>query len=63
MRANDQFPLKAVPKDRSERQKILEQIQETSDEAWKELDQRFLAYEEDLNAFSLEFIRKNKDFF
>ena len=63
MRANDQFPLKAVPKDRSERQKILEQIQETSDEVWKELDQRFLAYEEDLNAFSLEFIRKNKNFF
>ena len=52
-----------VPKDRSERHKIVEQIQDTSNEVWKELDQRFLAYEEDLNAFNLEFVRKNKKFF
>jgi hypothetical protein len=63
MRANDQFPLKVVPKDRTERQKILEQIQDTSGEVWKELDQKFLANEEDLNAFNLEFIKKNKNFF
>jgi len=63
MRANDQFPGKVVPKDRSERQKIIEQIQGTSEGVWKELDQRFLAYEEDLNAFNMEFIRKNKAFF
>jgi hypothetical protein len=63
MRANDQFPYKVVPKDRAERQKILEQMQDTSSEIWKELDERFLAYEEDLNAFNLEFIRKNKAFF
>ncbi len=61
--ANDQFPLKIVPKDRSERQKILEQIQDTSSEVWKELGQRFLTYKEDLNAFNLEFVRKNKNFF
>ena len=63
MTANDQFPVKAVPKDRSERQKILEQIPDTSNEVWKELDQRFLASEEDLNALNLEFVRKNKNFF
>ena len=63
MTANDQFPGRVVPKDRSERQKILEQIPDTSNEVWKELDQRFLAYEEDLNAFNLEFVRKNKKFF
>jgi len=61
--ANDQFPGKAVPKDRSERQKLLEQIQDTSNEIWKELDQQFLAYEDDLNALNMEFVRKNKAFF
>jgi hypothetical protein len=61
--ANDQFPGRAVPKDKTERQKLLEQIQDTSDIVWNELDQRFLAHEEDLNAFSMEFIRKNKNFF
>jgi hypothetical protein len=63
MRANDQFPGRAVPKERSERLKILEQIQEESINVWNELDQRFLAREEDLNAYNLEFIRKNKSFF
>jgi hypothetical protein len=63
MTANDQFPLKAVPKDRSERQKLLEQIQDTANEVWKELDQKFLANEEELNAVTMEFVRKNKDFF
>ena len=63
MRANDQFPGRAVPKDRSERQRIVEQILDTSIEVWKELEQGFLAYEEDLNVFNLEFVRKNKKFF
>jgi hypothetical protein len=62
-RANDQFPVRVVPKDRSERQKILEQIHDSSNEVWKDLDQRFLAYEEDLNTFNFEFIKKNKHFF
>jgi hypothetical protein len=63
MKANDQFPHRTVPKERSERQKILEQIQENSNDVWKELDQRFLAHEDDLNALNLEFVRKNRSFF
>jgi len=63
LNANDQFPGKAVPKDKSERQKIFEQLQDSTYEFWKELDQKFLSQEEDLNAFNMEFIRKNKDFF
>jgi hypothetical protein len=63
MQANDEFPGRHVPKDRSERQKIVEQIQDSSNEVWKELDQRFLEHEEDLNAYNLEFVRKNKKFF
>lgn len=63
MKANDLFPFKVVPKDRSERQKIVERISATSNEVWKELDQRFLTSEEDLDALNLEFVRKNKNFF
>jgi hypothetical protein len=63
MGANDQFPGSSVPKERSERHKILGQIQDSSPEVWKDLDRRFLANEEDLNAINLEFIRKNKKFF
>jgi hypothetical protein len=63
IRANEQFPLKSVPKDRSERQKLIEQISETSSQVWKELDQQFIDSEEDLNALNLEFVRKNKNFF
>jgi hypothetical protein len=63
MSANDQFPGRTVPKEREDRQKIVEQIQDKSNEVWKELDKRFLACEEDLNTFNMEFIRKNKNFF
>ncbi len=63
MSANDQFPGNEVPKDRSARQKLLAQIQDKANEVWKELDQRFLADEEDLNAFTIDFVRKNKAFF
>lgn len=62
-RANDQFPGRAVPKERADRQKILEQIQDKSGEVWKELDQQFINCDEDLNAINLDFIRKNKNFF
>lgn len=63
LKANDQFPDKTVPKNRSERQQAIDQILDTSDEIWKALDQRFLAHEENLNSLNMEFIKKNKDFF
>jgi len=37
-KAIDQFPNSIVPEDRAERQLILEQIQETADLIWEELD-------------------------
>lgn len=37
----DQFPTGNVPEDRTERQEILEQIQETADPVWEELDQMY----------------------
>jgi hypothetical protein len=62
-KAIDQFPSSNVPEDRSERQKILEQIQETADVVWEGLDQRFFRYEDDLNTMNIEFVRKNRDKF
>ena len=48
--AIDQFPNSAVPKDRSERQKILGKIEEKAEEAWEQLDKKFLEYTNDLSA-------------
>ena len=62
-RAIDQFPNSIVPEDRAERQEILEQIQETADIVWEELDQKFFNYEDDLNTLNIEFVRKNTDKF
>ena len=61
--AIDQFPDKSVPKDRDERQEILEKIQENANEIWDKLDQKFFAYEDDLNSLIIEYVRQNKDKF
>ena len=61
--ANGQFPNQTVPKDRAERQEIVEQIEEEANIVWEELDQQFFAYEDDLNTLNLDYIRKNKSFF
>ena len=61
--AIDQFPNKMVPKDRDERTKIVEQIEETANEVWDELDQKFYKYEDDLNTLNIQYVKKNKDFF
>ena len=42
---------------------ILEQIEETADVVWEDLDQKFFSYEDDLNTLNIEFVRKNKDKF
>ncbi len=59
-KANDQFPEGTVPKDRSERQDILEQIEKDANVVWGKLGQKFYEYVDDLNQLNLEYIRKNK---
>lgn len=59
-KAIDQFPDKKVPLDWTERQEILEQIQDTADPVWEELDQKFYEYADDLNNLNLNFIRQHK---
>jgi len=62
-KAIDQFPNSNVPEERTERQEILDQIQETADLVWEELDQKFFTYEDDLNTLNIEFVKKHKDKF
>ena len=61
--AIDQFPNSIVPKDRSERQEILETIEEKADEVWEQLDKRFLEYEDNLYDLNIEFIKQNRSSF
>jgi hypothetical protein len=61
--AIDQFPDKIVPLNRTERQEVLEKIEETVSEIFEELDEKFFVYEDDLNTLNIEFVRQNKDKF
>jgi hypothetical protein len=62
-KAIDQFPDKKVPKDRDERNVILEQIEETSNDVWDGLDQEFYQYQDDLNTLNIEYVKRHKEFF
>jgi hypothetical protein len=59
-KAIDQFPDKKVPQDRDERIELVEQIEETANEVWEELDGKFFEYADDLNTLNLNFIRQHK---
>lgn len=58
-----QFPNNIVPEDLTVRQEVIEQIEESANEVWGALDQKFFAYEDDLNALNLEYVRQNKQAF
>ncbi len=59
-KAIEQFPDKKVPQDKDERIELVEQIEETANEVWEELDQKFFEYADDLNTLNLNFIRQHK---
>lgn len=59
-KAIDQFPDKKVPQDRDERIEIVEQIEETANEVWEELDGKFFEYADDLNTLNLNFVRDHR---
>ncbi len=62
-KAINQFPDKRVPKDRDTRIETVEQIQDTANDAWEELDQKFFEYQDDLNSLNLDFVKKHQDEF
>jgi Domain of unknown function (DUF4375) len=58
-----QFPNSAVPTDREERQTVLIQIEETANDMWGNLDQKFYAYEDDLNELNLKYVKQHRSSF
>ena len=58
--AIDQFPNAIVPKDRLERQQVLQSIEEKAGEVWERLDQLFYKYEDNLYELSIEFVKQNR---
>ena len=62
-KANHQFPGNRVPKDRDERQDVLEQIENDANKIWDELDKEFCAYEEDLNALNMKYVKAHRSDF
>jgi hypothetical protein len=61
--AIDQFPNSAVPKDRAQRQEVLEKIEDTANEVWEQLDQAFYKYEDNLNGLNIDYIKQNRSSF
>lgn len=57
------FPNGELPEDQFERQEVLEEIEGAASEKWFELDDRFLAYPENLLELNMDFIRANTDQF
>ena len=57
--AIEQFPNSYVPKNRMERQDILDRIEDTSSLIWNDLDTEFYKYEEDLYSLMRKYILAN----
>ena len=54
------FPNKTVPKNRSERIKVLENIDKQASAEWNNLDKVFYNYEDDLTQLCINFINENR---
>jgi hypothetical protein len=63
LKANNLFPNGEVPKNRNQRQRILEKIEDNVSDEWEKLNDKFMMYEEDLNHLNMTYIKKNKDKF
>jgi hypothetical protein len=59
-KANSQFPDNKVPKNRTERQNIIEQIEDKADVIWETCDNDFYKYEDNIAGLLIEFVRINK---
>jgi hypothetical protein len=57
--ARREFPPGRFPRDRSQRQAILKDMPEKSNDVWERLDQRFMRYEEDIHHLLVKYIKIN----
>ncbi len=58
-KAIDVFPDRNIPKEMELRREILEQIEDTADPIWNELDMEFYKYEEDIHKLMVDYIKEN----
>jgi len=58
-----QFPGGIVPKSTEERNETMSALWPEGNSSWEELDQRFFAYEDDLNTLNLAFVKANRESF
>ncbi len=61
--AKSQFPNSFVPVDSTERQQILEEIENDASETWDRLDSEFYQYDEDIYALMIGYIESNVEKF
>jgi hypothetical protein len=61
--AINEFPNSSVPRDRTERQEVLEQIEDKANVVFEQLEQKFQAYEDNLNELNLKYVRENRNSF
>lgn len=61
--AIDQFPGGNVPEDRDRRQAVLEEIEDSANEIWDTLEQKFFQYQDNLNQLNIDYIKKNSSAF
>jgi hypothetical protein len=57
--AIDQFPNSIVPKNCTERQAVLLEIEDKAEGVWEQLEKRFYAYEDNLTDLNMKFIQQN----
>ncbi len=61
--AIDEFPDSIVSKEELERREIMENFEEKTGQVWNQLDEKFLAYEDNLYELNLLFIKQNLIYF
>ena len=57
------WPKQTVPKDRTERQAMLGQIENKANETWNQCDEEFYKYQDDIAKLVMDFVRVNKSDF
>ena len=62
-KAIDQFPHGTVPRDQTERQELMETIEDKASNIWSELDEEFLKYQDNLNQLNMNYVKENSAFF
>lgn len=59
-KANSVWPNQKVPKNRTRRQEIQEEIEEQANLTWEECDQEFYTYPDDIVTLLIDYVNKNR---